>query len=53
MNTYEDGDLCVYVGGSLINDNIVFAKMFSELETTHDISDYILYFGGSINVNIS
>ena len=44
--TDEDGDLCVYVGGSLINDNIVFAKMFSELETTHDISDYILYFGG-------
>ncbi len=44
--TDEDGDLCVYVGGNLLNDNRVFVKMFSALEMVHDISDYVLYFGG-------
>lgn len=44
--TDEDGDLCVYVGGNLLKDNRVFVKMFSALETVHDISDYTLYFGG-------
>lgn len=42
----EEGDLCVYVGGNLVSDNKVFAKMFSSLAMTHNISDYILYFGG-------
>lgn len=45
--TDKDGDLCVYVGGNLLSDNKVFSKMFSELSLTHDISDYVLSFGGS------
>ncbi|MCM1498692.1 MAG: hypothetical protein NC124_09525 [Clostridium sp.] len=43
----KDGDLCVYVGGNLLQDNRAFAKMFMALSEKQDISEYILCFGGS------